>query len=341
MANKKILVIYTGGTFGMKREQNGNSSLNPAPLTKKDIETYIPQIKELPFEFELNTEIKPIDSTDMTPDLMTRIAGKIRDNYDSYDGFVVLHGTDTMAYTASLLSFVLQNLAKPVILTGAQLPLYDKGSDGVRNFINALCIAAAFGTPLIPEVCVCFGDVLLRGNRCVKVSTESFRGFESPNFPPVAEIGERITVNPNYVSPHVSGDFHIVEKFDTNVMVVSMFPGITYKTLKSIFKSETLRGVVLRSYGAGNIPTDKKILDVFDRAKKRGIVIVNVTQCLEGAVMPGLYETGAGLEKHGIYSGGDMTTEAALAKLMFLLGQGKADYVRDKITANISGEMSE
>jgi L-asparaginase len=294
-----------------------------------------------------------IDSSDMNPEYWIGIARNIRDNYDKYDGFVILHGTDTMTYTATALSFLLENLAKPVIVTGSQLPLAEPRNDATQNLVTALILAASYKVETVPEVCILFNDVLLRGNRSRKVSSSGFAGFSSLNYPPLAKIGEHIKIDTKLLrSVNKTDGFFINGNLNSNVMIFDIFPGIASNILKHVFAINGLRGVVLRTYGAGNAPTkDAALLKEIENATKKGIIVVNITQCLQGMVEMGLYDASAKLSRIGVVSGTDMTPEAALVKMMFLLGQycdSDAKSIKDPNTKlvnemmqkNLRGEQS-
>jgi len=320
--SKKVLLICTGGTIGMLPSDENDPSSPLAPASWERIHKHCAELNELTFSVT-PLETAAIDSSDMSPSYWIDIARIIRDNYADYDGFVILHGTDTMAYTASALSFLLENLGKPVVLTGSQLPLAKARSDASQNLVTALMIAAAEDIPAVPEVCVLFNNLLLRGNRARKISSVGFAGFGSPNFPPLAVIGDVIDVNERIIRPTPNADFFIHEAMDENVAVAEVFPGISPSVLRAVFAAEGLKGVILRTYGSGNAPTSPDFLGAVEFAvNERRLAVVNVTQCVRGTVNMGKYASGAKLLRLGVVGGADMTAEAALTKMMFLFGEG-------------------
>lgn len=339
----KVLMIYTGGTIGMlpKEKDNPLSPLVPANWGK--LQEFAPVLKELPLDIKLE-EMKLIDSSDMHPDYWVDIARVIRDNYEKFDGFVILHGTDTMTYTATALSFLLENLAKPVIITGSQLSIGQPRSDALQNLVTSLTLAApeSFNLPLIPEVCICFNNVILRGNRTRKISSSGYTGFETPNYPKLGEAGEHIKINTKVIRKPSTEGFFINESLEKNVMLFDIFPGISPEILKSVFSINGLKGIVFRTFGAGNAPTNKAFLDEIEKAiKERELAIVNITQCNQGMVEMGLYDASATLSRLGVISGVDMTPESALVKMMFLLGQGyDIETVKDQMQKDLRGEQS-
>ena len=338
---KKVLMICTGGTIGMLPKDENDPASPLAPAKWEQIERHSTALKELSFGVD-TLEMKLIDSSDMNPGYWIEIARTIRNHYDNYDGFVILHGTDTMSYTATALSFLLEHLGKPVVVTGSQLPLARSRTDAAQNLVTALMIAAADGIPVVPEVCILFDNVLLRGNRSRKVSSNGFAGFDSPNYRPLAKIGEHINVDTAALRKPPTEGFYINESLTGDVMMLDVFPGISPKMLRSVFSTDGLRGVILRTYGAGNAPTDPDFLGETERAiSVNNLAVVSITQCIQGMVEMGLYDASSGLMRVGVISGVDMTPEAALVKMMFLLGQGyDIEMVKDQMQKNICGEQS-
>lgn len=314
----KILLIYTGGTIGMVRDAESGSYV---PFDFQNLESQIPQINQLDCELDIKSYEPSIDSSNMHPSIWVQLAETIQNEYDQYQGFVVLHGSDTMAYTASALSFILENLNKPVILTGSQLPSGVPRTDAKENLTTAIEIASATrnGQPEVPEVAVYFEYQLYRGNRTHKVNAEHFDAFTSINYPPLAEAGVHIKFNRRYIQ-NVNEENLIVHKsFNPNIGVLKLFPGITPSTVKAVLHSPDNDAIVLETFGAGNAPTSKWFIDAIGEAIAKGMLVLNVSQCEGGAVDLGRYETSKSLKDLGVLSGGDMTFEAALTKLMFVL----------------------
>lgn len=337
----KILIIYTGGTIGMRRDANGTL----VPFDFNSIEAEFPSVRQLNVDIDV-CKMTPIDSSNVTPARWVELARTIRDGYAAYDGFVVLHGTDTMSYTASALSFMLENLAKPVIFTGSQIPMGIMRTDGRENLITAIEIAAARrdGRPVVPEVALYFQNRLFRANRTSKFSAEALSAFDSRNYPPLAEVGVNICYNTDDIlRPSSEGPepLRISEQMDENVVIVKLFPGISERTLRAVLAVEGLKGVVLETFGTGNAPTEPWFIDTLADAIRRGITIINVTQCQGGAVVMELYETGLRLRNIGVVCGHDMTTEAAVTKLMWLLGKNMSkESLSEALAEPMRGEFT-
>lgn len=307
------------------------------------IQDEIPELHKLGFAIESVTFNPPIDSANMTPAIWIQLAKTIKSYYGRYDGFVILHGTDTMAFTASILSYMLENLDKPVIMTGAQLPIGVLRTDGKENIITAIQIAAAKkdGKAIVPEVCIYFSSHLFRGNRTTKEDSQQFSAFASHHYPPLAIAGVDIRFNYEKINyPRSKGILSINTSINDNVIILKIFPGITQRYFESILNMEGLKGVILESYGSGNMPTYPWIFDGIRKATERGIVFMNVSQCPGGRVKMGYYETSRELLESGVVSGKDITVEAAVTKMMFLLGQNlPADEVKAYLMQNLSGEI--
>lgn len=335
-----ILIIYTGGTIGMIKNPDTGSL---QPFNFDGIYEQIPELKRFHYKLDFHCFDPLIDSSDMHPNHWVRLVDIIEKNYSSYDGFVVLHGSDTMSYTASALSFMLENLNKPVIFTGSQLPLGVLRTDGRENFITAIELAAARedNTPVVPEVCIYFENHLMRANRTVKYNAENFNAFVSPNYPVLAEAGVYLKYNRHHILKPNFKNLKVHRKMDSRVGILKIFPGMTPEYVHAILMDAGLRAVVLETFGSGNAPTDAWFIEALKQAVEQGVTVVNVSQCLAGAVDQGKYETSLTLKNIGVVSGFDSTTEAMLTKLMFLLGQNMDEKkFRANLNMSIRGEIS-
>jgi L-asparaginase len=313
------------------------------PLNFRELVNYIPELRRFSSSLEVVAFDNPIDSSDVNISTWLKIAQTIEDNYDAYSGFVVLHGTDTMAYSASALSFMLENLSKPVIFTGSQLPIGKLRTDGKENLITAIEIATTRrnGEPVLQEVAILFDSKLMRGNRTHKYSTENFDAFSSANYDELAEIGIHIIYNYKSLLRPKEGGLKIHKKFDDSVGILKIFPGMSTKFVHAVLNAPGLKAIILETYGSGNAPKDPALIEQLSEAISRDLVILNVTQCSKGFVEQGLYETSAALQKLGVIGGADMTTEAALTKLMFLLGQGyNGNELRKELSNSLRGELT-
>lgn len=338
-----ILLVYTGGTIGMK-EDPALGALTPFDFSQ--ILEEVPELGKFAYKIDSHTFSPLIDSSDVEPSLWIELANLIESRYDDYDGFVILHGTDTMAYSASVLSFMIEGLTKPVIFTGSQLPIGAPRTDGKENLISAVEIAAAKdsdGHALVPEVCICFDNILMRGNRTSKLNSDNFRAFRSENYPPLAEAGISIRYNAPVIRKPESWDktptFH--KHLDTRVAILKLHPGITPQMVRDIVCSTDTRAVIIETYGAGNAPSKGWFLEIIAQASTDGKILMNVTQCLAGSVNMDIYATGKCLKEAGMISGYDSTTESALGKLFHLLGRFRDNAsVAEFLVEDLRGEIS-
>lgn len=336
----KLFIIYTGGTIGMAFDNSGSL----VPMGFQEIKYHIPEIAKLGCEFNMHAFHPPIDSSNMQPEIWVELANIIEKNYNNYDGFVILHGSDTMAFTASALSFMLQNLSKPVILTGSQLPIGEIRTDAKENIITTMQIAAAKknGKAIVPEVCIYFDYFLFRGNRVKKYHTEKFEAFKAPNYPPLAEAGINIQYNEKKIIDEPGQSFHVNTRLDTNITVLKMFPGITQYAVESILNTPGLKAVIMETFGNGNTITAHWFIKSLEKKIQEGVIIVDRTQCDGGSVELGRYETSAYLKEIGVTSGSDMTFEATVTKLMWLLGQGlPVNETQRLLETSLKGELTE
>ncbi len=338
----KVLLVYTGGTIGMGRNPRTGAL---EPLDFRLLLERIPEVKLLPASVDTYQFNPIIDSSDMNPRLWAQLVRIISNNYNKYDGFVILHGTDTMAYTASAISFMLENLTKPVIFTGSQLPIGQLRTDGKENLMTSLELAIAHnedGTPRVPEVCIYFNGKLIRGNRSTKRNADGFNAFESFNYPHLCDAGVNFNFHDHHIlKPDFSRPMTPHTGLDPNVFVFSLFPGIQENIFKHIIEGPELRGLIIRTYGSGNAPQLPWLLRLVKEATYRGITVVNISQCVTGNVAMDRYDTGYQLKEAGVISGRDCTIEAAVTKLMFLQSQYNDPHmIRNFMSRSIAGEMT-
>ena len=344
-SNKKssILLIYTGGTIGMKEDPTAQAL---KPFDFSQILAEVPELRKFAYKIDSHTFSPLIDSSDVEPGLWISLAELIKNKYDEYDGFVILHGTDTMAYSASVLSFMIEGLTKPIIFTGSQLPIGMPRTDGKENLISSVEIAGAKdadGHALVPEVCIYFDNMLMRGNRTTKVNSDHFRAFRSENCPPLAEAGISIRYNQSIIRKPENWDirptFHT--NLDTRVSILKIHPGITEGVVEHILCSTESRAVIIETYGAGNAPSKEWFISLINKALANGKILLNLTQCLAGSVNMDIYATGKCLKNAGVCNGYDCTTEGALAKLFYLMGISEEnDRVKEMLETDLRGEIS-
>ena len=340
---RSILIIYTGGTIGMKQDP---VDFTLKPFNFGQILSEVPEIRKFVCRVDTYSFSPLIDSSDAQPEFWIDLARLIKKEYANYDGFVVLHGTDTMSFTASALSFMLENLEKPVVFTGSQLPIGMLRTDGKENLISAVEIASAAdeqGRPIVPEVTVFFDSHLYRGNRTIKYSAENFWAFRSENAPALADTGIHIKYNLDEIRyPKQYGNpLKISETLDTDVAILKIFPGMRENMVRALVGTKGLRALILETFGSGNAPTQKWFLDIISEADRRGLIMMNITQCIAGCVDMEAYATGIELKKMGVVSGYDSTLEAALAKLFYLMGKyANNDDVKRELNKNLRGEIS-
>lgn len=339
-----VYILYTGGTFGMKTTKNGLQ-----PSTWEEIIGYLPAIKNQTYfhyfaeiDFTFDTLEPVVDSSDITPATWERIARRIEKNYATHDGFIILHGTDTLAYTSSALSFMFQNLSKPIVLTGAQLPIFHPRTDGIINLSNAIYIAGykSFGIDCIPEVCICFNDDVLRGNRAVKTSTNDFEGFSSPNFDNLAHLEQNIAVTTHLIYQPNNKELKLLTGFSERVVNVTVFPGYNASVLLELVQENKLDGIVLRTFGAGNLPTGEQWKTLINACEKHKTIILATTQCPNGQIELGQYASSNVLKSTNVVDGKDITPEAALTKLMWVIGNYDETDRRGMLAKNLRGEIS-
>lgn len=339
-SNSSILLVYTGGTIGMMEDAASGTLM---PFDFSHLMDYLPELKRFNFAIDVVSFDDPIDSSDVNVETWQKIAQIIEVNYEHFDGFVVLHGTDTMAFSASALSFMLEGLTKPVIFTGAQLPIGKLRTDGKENLITAIELAAAKrgGESIIQEVAIYFESSLYRGNRTHKYNTENFDAFESANFPALAEAGIHLSYGHENLYRSEIKTLSVKREFDTRVAILKIFPGMREEMIAPFFNNPEIKGLIIETFGSGNVPTLSWLNSLLRSAEARGLVILNISQCNKGFVEQGRYETSMSLREAGVIGGADMTIESAITKMMFLLGQcDKPEDVRERLMIPLRGELT-
>ncbi len=336
----KLLIIYTGGTIGMVQDASGTL----IPFDFKNIKSNVPELSRLDYQIEVISFEPILDSSNMNVESWVKMVEIIEEHYDNYNGFVILHGSDTMAYTASALSFMLENLSKPVVLTGSQLPIGEIRTDAKENLITALEIAAStdrYGHSIVNEVCIYFDYQLFRGNRAKKVHSNKFEAFLSPNYPVLAEAGVNLTFHSEVLQPASEGIFQVHKKLKDQISLLKIYPGISQSYVQAVLNTPGLKAVVLESFGSGNTCTDNWFVEELKQASTKGIIILDISQCIGGMVDIGKYETSQHLVEMGVIGGFDLTFEAAVTKLMFLLGQDlSASEIKNLLGKNLRGELT-
>lgn len=336
----KIMIIYTGGTIGMMSDRVSGVL---RPLHFAQIIERVPELERLNYELTIHSFDPIIDSSNMNPAIWLSLAMLIRDHYNDHDGFVVLHGTDTMAFTASMMSFLLKNLAKPVVFTGSQLPIGEIRTDAKENLITALQIAASKNHQhaMVPEVSIYFDYQLFRGNRARKYNSQKFEAFHSPNYEVLAEAGVHLRFNEKIILPLPEGEFRLHEHLDTRINVLKLFPGISPLTVDSLLNTPGNRALIMETFGSGNTTTDPWFLKAIESAIQKGLIVIDISQCEGGSVDLGRYETSSYLKDMGVVNGYDMTFEATVTKLMFLLGHNyNNETIRNFMATPLRGELT-
>ena len=342
--NTSILLVYTGGTIGMKQDP---VSFDLRPFDFSQILEEVPELRKFGYRIDTYSFDPIIDSSDVDIEFWKKLTRLIEDNYDNYDGFVILHGTDTMSFSASALSFMLEDIEKPVIFTGSQLPIGMLRTDGKENLISSIEIAASKdknGHPMVPEVCIYFESQLYRGNRTTKYTAENFMAFRSANYPVLAEAGIHLKFNTSFIRyPDTWGKpLKAAYSLDPSVLIIKIFPGMSRRILESLVMTQGIRAIILETYGSGNAPSGRWFTDCIREAVDRGLIVLNITQCQAGRVDMDTYSTGKALKNAGVTGGSDCTTEAAVAKLFFLLGQYSDNKcVKKFLEKNLRGELTE